>query len=45
MFLWRIRVQVDGVMVLGKLPVTGHSTNLDYNRTRASCTCSRCGVG
>ena len=32
-------------MVLGKLPVPGHPTNLDYSKTRAYCTCSRCGWG
>ena len=30
-------------MVLGNLPVLGRLTNLDDSRTRASCTCSRCG--
>ena len=30
-------------MVLGKLPVLGHPTDLDYNRARAFCACSRCG--
>ena len=29
-------------MVLGKLPVPGRPTNLDYSRARAYCTCSRC---
>ena len=32
-------------MVLGKLQVSGRSTNLDYSRVRAYCTCSRCGWG
>ena len=32
-------------MVLGKLPVPGRPTNLDYSRTRAYCACSRCGWG
>ena len=33
-------------MVLGKLPVPGRPTNLDYySRVRAYCTCSRCGWG
>ena len=32
-------------MVLGKLPVPGRPTNLDYNRARAYCPCSRCGWG
>ena len=34
-----------GEMVLGELSVPGSSTNLDYSRTRAYCTCSRCGWG
>ena len=32
-------------MVLGKLPVPGGPTNLDYSRARAYCACSRCGWG
>ena len=32
-------------MVLGKLPVPGCLTNLDYNRVRAYCACSWCGWG
>ena len=32
-------------MVLGKLPVPGRPTNLDYSRARAYCTCRRCGWG
>ena len=28
-------------MVLGKLSVPGHHTNLNYSGTRANCTCSR----
>ena len=32
-------------MVLGKLPVPGRPTNLDYSRARAYCPCSRCGWG
>ena len=32
-------------MVLGKLPVLGRPTNLDYSRARAYCACSRCGWG
>ena len=31
--------------VLGKLPVPGRPTNLDYSRARAYCACSRCGWG
>ena len=32
-----------GAMVLGKLPVPGRPTNLDYSRARDYCACSRCG--
>ena len=32
-------------MVLGKLPVPGRPTNLDYSRARAYCACSGCGRG
>ena len=32
-------------MVLGKLPVPGRPTNLDYSRARAYCPCSGCGWG
>ena len=32
-------------MVLGKLPVPGRPTNLDYSRARAYCAYSRCGCG
>ena len=32
-------------MVLGKLPVPGRPTNLDYGRARVCCACSRCGWG
>ena len=32
-------------MVLGKLPVPGRPTNLDYSWARAYCTCSSCGWG
>ena len=34
-----------GAKVLGKLPVLGRPTNLDYSRASAYCTCSRCGWG
>ena len=34
-----------GAKVLGKLPVPGGPTNLDYSKTRAYCACSRCGWG
>ena len=32
-------------MVLGKLPVQGRPTDLDYSRARAYCAYSRCGWG
>ena len=32
-------------MVLGKLPVPGRPTNLDYSRARAYWACSRCRLG
>ena len=35
----------DSAKVLGKLPVPGRPTNLDYSRARAYCACSRCGWG
>ena len=31
-----------GAMVLGKLSVPRHPTNLDNSRKRAYCACSRC---
>ena len=34
-----------GAMVLGKLPVPGRPTYLDYSRARAYCTCGGCGWG
>ena len=34
-----------GAKVLGKLPVPGRPTNLDYSRARAYCAYSRCGWG
>ena len=34
-----------GAKVLGKLPVPGRPTHLDYSRARAYCACSRCGWG
>ena len=34
-----------GAMVLGKLPVPGRPTDLDYSRARAYCACGRCGWG
>ena len=33
-----------GAMVLGKLSVPGHPTNLDNSMSRAYCACSRCGL-
>ena len=30
-----------GAMMLGKLPVPGRPTNLDFSRARAYCACSR----
>ena len=32
-------------MVLGKLPRPGHPINLDDNRARAYCACSKCRWG
>ena len=32
-------------MVLGKLSVPGHLTNLDYSKAMAYFACSRCGWG
>ena len=29
--------------LLGKLPVSGRPTDLDYSRARAYCACGRCG--
>ena len=45
MALWLILISgcSNGVMVLGKLPVPGHPTNLDDSRARAYCACNRCG--
>ena len=34
-----------GAMVLGKLPVPGRPTNLDFSRARAYCAYSTCGWG
>ena len=34
-----------GAKVLGKLPVPGRPTNLDYSRARAYCACNMCGLG
>ena len=31
--------------MLGKLPVPGRPTDLDYSRARAYCACSGCGGG
>ena len=35
----------DGAKVLGKLPVPGRPTNMDYSRARAYCARSGCGWG
>ena len=32
-------------MVLGKRPVPGRPTNMNYSRARTYCACSRCGLG
>ena len=32
-------------MVLDKLSVPGHPSNLENSRTRACCACGRCGWG
>ena len=32
-------------MVLGRLSVLGRPANVDWNRARAYCACSRCGWG
>ena len=32
-------------MMLGKIPVPGHSTNLHKSKARAYCTCSKCRWG
>ena len=40
-----VRGWSGGAKVLGKLPVLGRPTNLDYSRARAYCACSRCGWG
>ena len=34
-----------GAMVLGKLPVSGHPTNLDSSRARTYCACIGAGGG
>ena len=40
-----VRGWSGGAMVLGKLSVPRHPTNLDNSRARAYCACSRCGWG
>ena len=47
---WQLSLQEPwgwsgGAKVLGKLPVPGRPTNLDYSRARAYCACGRCGWG
>ena len=44
-FLIRRRGWSGGAKVLGKLPVLGRPTNLDYSWARAYCACIRCGCG
>ena len=39
------RGRSSGAMVLGKLPLPGRPTYLDYSRARAYCAYSRCGWG
>ena len=41
----KARGRSGGAMMLGKLPVPGRPTNLDYSRATAYCACSRCGWG
>ena len=36
---------LGGAKVLGKLPVPGRPTTLDYSRAKAYYACSRCGSG
>ena len=38
--VWHSRGRSGGAMVLGKLPVPGRPTDLDYSRARAYCACS-----
>ena len=40
-----VRGWSGGAMVLGKLSEPRRPTNLDNNRARAYCACSRCGGG
>ena len=40
-----IRGWSSDAKVLGKLSVLGHPTDLDNNRARAYCACSRCRWG
>ena len=44
-FSYKYKGWSGGAMVLGKLPVLGHPTNLDNGGARAYCACSRCGRG
>ena len=43
----RTVVSRDGrtAIMLGKPPVPGHLTNLDYSKARAYCACGNCGWG
>ena len=36
---------LGGAKVLGKLPVPGRPSYLNYSRARAFCACNRCGWG
>ena len=40
-FSLSLRGWSGGAKVLGKLPVPGRPTNLDYSRARAYCACNR----
>ena len=42
---WSFRGLSGVAKVLGKLPVPGRPTNMDYSRTRAYCACSGYGWG
>ena len=40
-----VRGWSGGAKVLGKLPVPGRPTYVDFSRARAYCACNRCGWG
>ena len=44
-FYYRNEGWSGGAKMLGKLPVPGRPTNLDYSGARAYCAFSRCGWG